>query len=67
MPEPISLLAGLLSWAGQTAAAGMAGGEAHRLFRRWWETVRDPQTGLPRGAGHPAPAPRCANWSGTVS
>jgi hypothetical protein len=49
MPEPVSHLAGLLSWAGQTVAAGLAGGEAHRLFRRWWETVTDPQTGLPRG------------------
>jgi hypothetical protein len=49
MPEPVSVLAHLLTAAGSAAASGLVGGEAHRLYRHWREAATDPQTDLPRG------------------
>ena len=49
MPEPVSVLAHLLTAAGSAAASGIVGSEAHRLYRYWREAATDPQTGLPRG------------------
>ena len=47
MPEPLTLLPGLVTFCG-SIVTGVVGGEAHRLFRQWLETANDPATGLPR-------------------
>ena len=48
MLEPLTFLPGLLATVAGTVVSGIAGNEAHRLYRQWLETAIDPDTGLPR-------------------